>query len=380
MCAQRWLRQERIETGFAMEDRVYGADKARRRPRERATEEGGSDQARDDSSTGSLSVSALSPSATPPVLMRQALPEQHVHDSSSRGWIATGWARPRSERAPHPGVRDAVLAVPGQPDRWSRGAKLFSAVEHRVIPSLVEAHAHQPTLRPTRPDSAEIDQFLALLLADRVPALEQAVDDMVARGLSAESIVLDVLVASARRLGQRWADDCSDFVAVTVAVGRLQHLLHHLSPVLCSEAAPGADGLRVLLAQPQDEAHMFGLSVAAEFFRRDGWDVVGGVAGAVGDPVQRVRAEWFDVVGLSIGSVSRLTWARDCVASMRQHSCNPALVVLVGGPVFSADAARALEIGADLCADAVSAPEQARSLAIERQQNSIRAHGADFSH
>ncbi len=359
---------------------MYGADKARRKPRERATEEGGTDQARDDSSTGSLSVSALSPSATPPVLMRQALPEQHVHDSTGRGWSATGWARPRPERTSHPGGGAAVTDVPSQPDRWSRGAKLFSAVENSVIPRLVEAHAHQPTIPAMRPEPAEIEHFLELLLADRVPALEQALDSMVARGLSAESVVLEVLVASARRLGQRWADDCSDFVTVTVAVGRLQHLLRRLSPVLCSEAAPCAVGLRVLLAQPQDEAHIFGLSVAAEFFRRDGWDVVGGVSGAVGDPVQRVRAEWFDVVGLSIGSASRLPWARDCVAAMRQFSRNPALVVLVGGPVFSIEPGRAGEIGADLCADAVSAPSQARKIATERQQNATGARGPDSSH
>ena len=42
--------------------------------------------------------------------------------------------------------------------------------------------------------------------------------------------------------------------------------------------------------------------MVAEFFRREGWDVFGVVGGAVDDPAVRVRKEWADVVGLSIGS------------------------------------------------------------------------------
>jgi MerR family transcriptional regulator, light-induced transcriptional regulator len=363
-----------------MEGKVYGADKGRRKPRERATDEGGADQSRDDAPSGWLSVSALSPSATPPVLMRQALPEQHVHDSPARGWHATAWQAPRGERPLRQDAPATAPAEPDRPDRWSLVARLFAAMEARVIPKLVETHAHASKTPFMRPDAADMDRFFDLLLADDVPSLERAVEDLVARGLSAESIVLDLLVASARRMGLRWLDDCSDFVAVTVAVGRLQQLLRQLSPVLCSEAGPRSPGMRVILVQPQDEAHMFGLSVAGEFFRRDGWDVVGGVGSAVTDPAQRVRAEWFDVAGLSVGSETRLPWVRDCVAALKQHSLNPALVVLVGGPVFSAQPERVREIGADLCADAVAAPALAAKMAAERQQHAPGARRPQSRH
>ena len=350
---------------------MYSGDKVRRKSRERAAGEGGTDQARDDASAGSLSVSGLAASATPPVLMRQVLPEQHVHDSS-----------PAARPAPHSRAPTAGWTAAGVPqmeevpgfDRLARTSHLFAALEVRIIPKLVKQHAHEPTIVPMRPSPAEVDDFFARLLADDVAGLATCVDGMLARGLSAEAVLLDVLVASARRLGQRWGDDCIDFVAVTVGTGRLHQELRRLSPVFCSEAEPRPGACRVLLAQPPDEAHMFGLAVAAEFFRRDGWDVVGGVSGAVDDPVQRVRAEWFDVVGLSVGSDSRLPWLTGCVASMRQHSRNPGIVILVGGPVFSTRAELPGQIGADLCADAVSAPALAAAMVAERQQNANPSH------
>ena len=366
----------RRSVAVAAEGKVYNGDKVRRKSRERAAGEGGTDQARDDAPSGSLSVSALAGSATPPVLMRQALPEQHVHDSAATAWSAGG-TRPQAGVRPAQGVPQ-MQEVPGF-DRLARTSHLFSAIEARVIPRLVSTHAHAPTMTPMRPGPGEIDDFFAHLLADDVAGVAGCVDGMIARGLSAESVLLDVLVACARRLGQRWSDDCSDFVAVTVATGRLHQELRRLSPVFCNEVEPRPGACRVLLAQPPDEAHLFGLAVVAEFFRRDGWDVVGGVAGAVADPVERVRAEWFDVVGLSVGSDLRLPWLTQCVASMRQASRNPGLVVLVGGPVFSTRAELPGQIGADLCADALSAPALSAALVAERQQNAAPLQSAGHS-
>lgn len=355
---------------------MYSGDKIRRKSRERAAGEGGTDQARDDASTGSLSVSALSASATPPVLMRQALPDQHVHDSANATWPATRARSLAGTRAPTHVPQ--IDQVPGF-DRLARTSHLFSALEAKIIPRLLKSHAHAQATPLTRPSPAEVDDFFTRLLADDVAGIAAAVDGMIARGLSAESVVLDVFVASARRLGQQWSDDCSDFVAVTVATGRLHQELRRLSPVFGSEVGPRPGAYRVLLAQPPNEAHLLGLAVVAEFFRRDGWDVVGGVAGAVDDPVQRVRDEWFDAVGLSVGSQMRLPWLKECVAAMRQASRNPALVVMVGGPVFTHEPALHREMGADLHADAASAPGLTAALTAQRQ-NANMSHRLGSTH
>ena len=111
---------------------------------------------------------------------------------------------------------------------------------------------------------------------------------------------------------------------------------------------------------------MFGLSVVAEFFRRDGWDVVGGVAGTDIDPAQWVREERFDVVGLSVGSELKLPWLSERIAAVRRASCNPDLVVMVGGPVFSADPANVQRVGADLTSGADTAPAMAEEFLMRK--------------
>ena len=75
-----------------------------------------------------------------------------------------------------------------------------------------------------------------------------------------------------------------------------------------------------------------------------------------------------------VGSDLRLPWLTRCVASMRQHSRNPGIVILVGGPVFSTRPELPGQIGADLCADAVSAPALAAAMVAERQQNANASH------
>jgi hypothetical protein len=64
---------------------------------------------------------------------------------------------------------------------------------------------------------------------------------------------------------------------------------------------------------------------------------------------------------------------------MRQASRNPGLVVLVGGPVFSTRAELPGQIGADLCADALSAPALSAALVAERQQHAAPLQSAGHS-
>lgn len=348
-----------------LEDEVYNPDNFRRKLRDQAAEEGGGRSGQDGDPTNALSLSAMAASVAHPVFGK-----------SER--------RPESPTdAPPPGVRDADAAqprrlladrlhlvppatLPQALGRRERVARLFCALSDHVVPQLVQYHERSPAVAAMKPTEAEFEEFFGHLLEDHESGFVEAIHRMIGRGLSVESVYLDLLVPCAVRMGQRWVDDCSDFVAVTVAVGRLQALLRQFSPHFCAEAARPAAGRRILLAQPDDETHMFGLSVVAEFFRREGWDVVGGVAGAGIDPVQRVSSEWFDVAGLSVGSELKLPWLRERIGAMRQSSANPALVIMVGGPLFSADPSRVQWVGADLTSDAGSAPRADDRILSER--------------
>lgn len=352
---------------LVLEDKVYNPDNFRRKLRDQAADEGGGRSGQDGDPSSALSLSAMAASVAHPVFGRFARPPELPVDAPPPGGYDPAADAEHRRRL----IADRLHLVPPATlpqalDRRERVARLFSVLADHVIPHLVQYHAQSLAVPTMKPTEAEFEEFFGHLLEDHESGFVDAIRRMISRGLSIESIYLDLLVPSAVRMGQRWVDDCSDFVAVTVAVGRLQALLREFSADFCGEASRPSTGRRILLAQPDDETHMFGLSVVAEFFRRDGWDVVGGVAGTGIDPVQRVRSEWFDVAGISVGSELKLPWLRDRIEAMRQYSTNPDLVIMVGGPLFSADPSLVRWVGADLTSDAGSAPHAAHKILAER--------------
>ncbi len=234
-----------------------------------------------------------------------------------------------------------------------RLAQLARAIEIDVIPRLLQAHRPGPnavlleTGVEATPIRAEIQSFLDALVQDDEGAIQHALAGMRARGISVETLYLDLFAVVARELGEMWEDDTCDFTVVTVALGRLQRLLRELSPAFGPEIAHPANGRRVLLTQPPEEHHSFGLSMVAEFFRRDGWDVIGGIGAPASDPALVAQQEWVDTVGFSIGSEMRLDWLRDRIAAVRASTCNADLCVIVGGPLFALHPEWVQDVGAD---------------------------------
>ena len=253
------------------------------------------------------------------------------------------WA---NEEAPAEGAE----GLTGREAAKHRLARLARTIESDVIPRLVLAHrygAANPQPGSAAPQPADVDGFLEQIVLGREPETLALIDGLRERGVSVESLYIDLFGPIARRLGEMWEDDACDFSTVTVALGRLQRLLRELSPAFGTEVEHPANGRRALFVQPRDEQHSFGLSMVAEFFRRGGWDVIGGVGGAVASPVAVVREEWVDVIGFSVGSDMRLPWLQETIAAVRAASRNSALGVLVGGPPFVARPELAEQLGAD---------------------------------
>lgn len=269
-----------------------------------------------------------------------------------------------------PSARDVgsswPTAVSERVDAKSRLSRLAKTLESEVIPRLVGAHS--ATARAAaRPEPQEIESFVALLRNGNDGELAATVEALQRRGLSVESIFLDLFAPAARHLGDLWTTDRCDFSTVTICLGRLQRLLREWSPAFGTEVEHPANGRRILLAQHPEEQHSFGLSMVAEFFRREGWEVLGGIGGAVADPSAQVSREWFDAVGFSIGSETRIDWLRERIAKVRAATRNRSVVVLVGGPLFVLQPAWAQSVGADASgSEGGKAPKLAEDLLAAR--------------
>ncbi len=237
-----------------------------------------------------------------------------------------------------------------------RGARLRDdlarMVEAEIIPRLMLSHRQEPAPQTCNilPDAEQIASFTALMLAPAGDDVEARLDDLLAGGLTPDSLLLDLLVPTARHLGLLWEEDLCDFVEVTRAMGRVQRIMREVSHRFGIEPEAGRVERSILLLPCPGEAHSFGLTLVERCFLKAGWDVTCSVSDPDDAVLTRVRDNWFDVVGLSLACDVLLPRATRMIAELRRYSRNSSLRVMVGGPAFAADPERVREVGADATA------------------------------
>jgi MerR family transcriptional regulator, light-induced transcriptional regulator len=233
---------------------------------------------------------------------------------------------------------------------------LSRTVEVEIIPRLVMAHTNTvPVVRPPNVQTevgGEVSSFAECVLgvdSHRAAELVQAYRD---RGVPLETIYLELLVPTARHLRHLWTEDEWDFAEVTLALWRMQQLLRDFSPAFCADAALKSAGLRALLTPAPGEKHdighmMFGLVLAGEFFRRDGWNTWIEPDSASATFIETIRTQWFDVVEFFAGSDKKLDELASNIRLVRRDSCNRNIGVMVCGPAFIERPELVLLVGGD---------------------------------
>jgi methanogenic corrinoid protein MtbC1 len=220
-----------------------------------------------------------------------------------------------------------------------RSSDPFSRVAGKVISAL----AARKQLATKSLDLAlavtqgEVRSYTTLALAESDAVVNGFVTNLLARGVTVEQIYLGLLAPSARLLGEYWCADEVGFSQVTIALWRLQQSLFLLEEV--DKAGNGSDpncGVIYLAAIPGSQ-HTFGLQMLGDLLRRRGWSVHGGTSASAGAIAKAVRAQHFDVIGLSIGSAKHFQGLRDLLIRCRQSSVNPNAALVVGGAAVGDD-------------------------------------------
>lgn len=141
-----------------------------------------------------------------------------------------------------------------RPAAEERMTRLVKTLEAEVIPRLVEAHRAMPVSEAVPevcvcppPTATEVEAFVQLVLRrDDVP-IASCIETLRGKGMPIEVLYLDLLAPAANHLGYLWTEDLCDFTDVTIALGRLQHLLQELSPAFGTEVEFPANARRALL-------------------------------------------------------------------------------------------------------------------------------------
>ena len=270
------------------------------------------------------------------------------------------------------GPADAAMDEAGANAAGSAATHMLGsvrAVEGEIVPRLLLARRtaiRAPSAAsPVVVDAGDAHELARLLLAHEVDVPIAYVESVCCRGVEVHDIYLQLLAPAARHLGVMWERDECDFLQVTVGLGRLQQLLQRISlrTVQPERLDSRGHGRRVLFATTPGDAHSFGVVMVSQFFRRNGWKVFNEFPASNQELAQCVRSHSFALVGLSAGCEARLESLRAAVRAVRRHSRNPAVGIIVGGPLFQEHPEWATRVGADAtAADGEQAAQLAESV------------------
>lgn len=287
---------------------------------------------------------------------RRSMTAKHPHGPFP-GWENAQTADAAVERL---GLLLAPLALV---DRESHMEVIGRVIETQVIPHLVTVHR----ARGLDDDPIDVVELTRLTVDIDPDAATVFLEARIAGGMSDEDICLNLLAPAARRLGALWEADQADFAQVTIGLLRLHRLLHDLGRNLQPRTWPPAGGRTALLAAVPGEQHTFGITMVAEFFRRQGWTVRSMPLKSTAELALLVRNQWFGVAALSAATDGALATLRGCIQTIRATSCNPAIAIIVGGPPFVARPELVGLVGADgTAADARDAALQADALLADQ--------------
>jgi MerR family transcriptional regulator, light-induced transcriptional regulator len=264
-------------------------------------------------------------------------------------WSESGYMRSHASPMPAPGpVRTQV--------------SLAQTIEGEVIPRLMLAlkSAVGPVamLPLFVPNQEHITELARLSFGQADTDSMKFVEQLHSRGMSLETIYLDLLAPAARHLNYLWVEDLCDFSDVTIGLGRLHRIVRKYSPAFRMTSTdlhdhrhdllPRRDPPRAVLTPVAGEQHTFGCVMIEDFFTRAGWDVSGWPQSAENDLVEIVRSNYYDLVGLSASCDIHLPMLEQQIKAVRRTSRNRSVVIMVGGRVFIDDPKLIKAVGADL--------------------------------
>lgn len=248
--------------------------------------------------------------------------------------------------------RSSVLGFPVRPKRERSKADLAQMIESEIIPRLMLAHrpptgAPEPVVATVGPRT--LDVFARMTISSEAHTLTAYVETLVQGGLSLETVYLDLLIPTARRLGDEWNEDEISFTDVTIGLSRLQQVVRNLARRFPTrEAEPGASSACFVPAP--GEQHTFGLCMLEDGFRRAGWRTWLDTGATGEDAAAAVALDWFDVFGIGATSDLPIEAIASTIAHVKTASRNRDLFVMVGGRMFAEDAGLATVVGADAAA------------------------------
>lgn len=177
------------------------------------------------------------------------------------------------------------------------------------------------------PRATDIDKLCRALISTSHHAGAVLIQQIQSRGASAETIYLEYLAPAARQLGVWWENDQVNFAEVTIGSSRIYGIMRSLRPRF--QPTTTLPGKTAAFASVPGETHTLGVTMAADFFRKDGWDIdllVGRTHDELVDLVSETKAS---LLGLSVSGEHAIPALSKLVIGI--HVCRPEMPILISG-------------------------------------------------
>lgn len=221
-------------------------------------------------------------------------------------------------------------------------AWLVKAIETQVIPRLMLAHKSDREKAESQVhlnrnkhifSKEAIHDFTQVLLNNDADISKTYVEALIDEGVNLEDVYLELFQPSARLLGTIWEEDTEDFSAVTLALWKMQQTMYYFSDSFLNESQLIQRKGTVFLCPYPGSQHSMGLFMVSEFFRKDNWNVLGDPSITSNDLKTKISKNFFDILGISIGSLSQVDGLSTLIKSLRKISKNSDIFIMIGGPM-----------------------------------------------
>jgi Sensors of blue-light using FAD len=224
-------------------------------------------------------------------------------------------------------------------------------IKQVVIPQIAAKHAAKPKKVLSLAPHPKVGELAKLLVATDPNAALQLFNELQLSTGDLLKFYGSVVEPTARLLGDYWqTEECTEF-SVTIALVRLQTAIRSISSLSPWQGSLDAPKRAVLVAPQPGELHMLGAVMDDDVLMRAGWQSQLELP-ASNEAIQKLLSEtWFDALDLNLSVVfSREHWLErltETISKARIASCNPELVVVVGGRVFYEQPGLGQQVGAD---------------------------------
>lgn len=165
------------------------------------------------------------------------------------------------------------------------------------------------------PSQRNLVSLCNALISDDETAAADVIFALNARAIPPETVYLKYLAAAARLLGQWWDEDRIGLWQVTIGTGRLLAIMRSMAHLF--EPAPRPQHKTAVFASMPGEQHVLGVFMAADIFRKEGWNI-SVKAGLEHDQlVAEMEHAPSDLFGLSLGGAHALDALSKLVIALR---------------------------------------------------------------